>query len=1207
MQEDYEAELRMALAEGLVSREEAAALGEEARRLGRTPLELLKERGQLSDASLAALKQADLESTLKPGSKLDGAATLGPALTLKDRDKVDPPFPIPGWDRYQGVRFLGQGGMGQVFLAYDLRLRRNVALKFVRGDDAELVRRLLSEARAQARVEHERVCQVHEVGEVQGRPYIAMQFVDGLPSGQLAGELTVEQKALVLRDAAEGVHAAHRAGLIHRDLKPSNILVERTDDGRLKPFVMDFGLAHDWSEKGATATGSVLGTPHYMAPEQARGEVERLDRRADVYSLGATLYFLLTGEPPIPGANGLEVLNNIATVEPRPPRAVDPNIPSDLEAIVLKCLEKDRSARYDSARALIEDLDRFLAGEPVQARPTGLWYRLRKKARKHRLVVAVAAVASLAVLLALGWALYTHSQATRREELTRRFTEKVEHIEALTRFSGLSPLHDTRDDQKEIRAHMAELERWIREAGGPLAEGPGNYALARGHLALRDEDKARKHLEAAWESGFHDPRVAYALALVLGHLYQDQLLEVETLPSEPEREARKQALQRRLRDPALDWLRRSKGAEVHSTEYVAALIAFYEERFDEALARLDALGNRLPWFYEAPQLRGDIFRMRAARRWNQGELEGAQADLDAGRRAYEAAAAIGESVPATYQSLAKLEYTAVVIGLYSTGDVLPSFTRGTQAVARSLQASPDDGATLMLEARLHRRLAEYHMGQLGRGEDPQAALEAALAAASKALQHGHPARDVYPEQGRILYSWARFLMTRGQDPRERLRQAEQAIQAISADARDYEFHSALGLILSTWAEYEDRIGASSAEHRQRAIESLQAATRLNPLLPDAWINLGRTYIHRTESASLGSPAEQRLRQEQDLKSAWEALQRALDINPRHYVPYIYGGRVHAQRARLHWCDEGAAPLLATALELYRKGRDINPKRPYFNNDIGKVLLAQAEQTWDHGGDPFPLLDEAQRSFEEVIRAAPQQPYGYNSLGMTHLWRATYRRAQREDMSVDARATVSAFEQAIQRAPDDPFFVTDLGDIFSLLAEASLEQGADPSLYLQRAESALRAALARNAQQPRSWLLLGRTLGVHARWRARTGTAREEDFEQAAQAFERALELEPAPRETPLVFGSLLHEWALWKKEAGRAPAPQLERGLALVEETLSNCSDSPSALLLRAKLRMIQASTEARADAQQAWRRRAREDLSRALAKNPHLASVWKE
>jgi len=314
-------------------------------------------------------------------------------------------FPVPDWDRYEQLRVLGEGGMGRVFLARDRRLERDVAMKFVRNDDPELARRVVAEARAQARVNDDRVCKVYEVGEVAGRVYIAMQYVDGKPLNELVGELTYEQKALVMRGAALGVHEAHRAGLIHRDLKPSNIMVERGVDGALRPFVMDFGIARDWNES-ATATGTVLGTPQFMAPEQARGEIKQLDRRADVYGLGATLYALLTGKAPIDGDNPLVVLNRISIDEPPRPRTLDRDLPLDLEAIVMKCLEKDRGQRYDSARALADDLGRFLDGAPVQARASaGLGYRLRKTVRRHwrALAVAVAMLAIVAVAVGYGW------------------------------------------------------------------------------------------------------------------------------------------------------------------------------------------------------------------------------------------------------------------------------------------------------------------------------------------------------------------------------------------------------------------------------------------------------------------------------------------------------------------------------------------------------------------------------------------------------------------------------------------------------------------------------------------------------------------------------------------------------------------------------------------------------------------------------------
>jgi eukaryotic-like serine/threonine-protein kinase len=859
----------------------------------------------------------------------------------------------------------------------------------------------------------------------------------------------------------------------------------------------------------------------------------------------------------------LEVLNNIASVEPSPPRALDPNIPTDLEAIVLKCLEKDRSARYDSARALIEDLDRFLAGEPVQARSTGLWYRLRKKALKHRLVVSVAAAALLAVTLALGSALYTHSQATRREQLARSFTEKVEYIEALARYSGLSPLHDTREDREKIRARMAELEGQIREAGA-LAVGPGHYALARGYLALGDEASAHTHLELAWKSGFTNPRVAYALALVLGRRYQDELLEAERLRSIEER---RRDIQARYRDPALDWLRRSQGADVHSSEYVAALIAFYEDDFDGALAKLDAMGNRLPWFYEAPQLRGDILQARAMRRWNQGDLEGARADFEAGRRAYSAAAAIGESVPAVHQALAKLEANVMIVQVYSQGgDVLPPFTRGMEAVTRALQAAPEEPASLMLKARFHRRLAE---SQNNRWQDSEANVDAALEAAHAALQRGHPVREVQLELARIHQQQARSRRNRSQDPFESLRQAEQALQVISPADRDYEFHTILGSIFSLWTACEEDVGIRSEAHRDQAIEALREATRLDPRLADAWTNLGRAYINRArqtgDRATEASAASAPSRQEEDLKQSWEASRRAIELNPMNWVTYFNGGDALEELAARRQCLEDAPWLLGQALELYQRGLAVNSRSQHLQSGVGTVLLSQAEHAWRSGGEPFPLLDEAQLAFEKALVLAPEQVHSYNNLGQVHALRALYRGARGEEPTASVRAAVASFEKALQQAPGDFLPRTNLGKALRTLAEYELTRGRDPSATLHRSEKELREALRHNPRAAEAWGYLGETHALLLRWKARQGQAREEDFAEAAREFEQALQLAPQQHETRLASASLQHAWGQWKKKAGRVPAPQLERGLALVEEVLKSCPKHPGALLLRAK------------------------------------------
>src|SRR5262245_56973321 len=571
-----EVELRIAVAEGLLSRPEADQLGEEARHKQLSPLVLLVQQGRVSEASYQSLFAAALNDPVWRAEGNQGSASTY-TMTAPPPTSDEPPFPVASWDRYSNVRFLGQGGMGKVYLAVDTRLRREVAIKFVRGDDAEHVRRLIAEARTQARVIHDRICKVYEVGEVEGKVYIAMQYIHGKPLGKTAGELTLEQKVMLVRGAAEGIHEAHRVGIVHRDIKPSNIMVERSDDGEIRPYVMDFGLAHSAQEAGATQTGAVLGTPRYMAPEQAHGSAAKLDRRADVYSLGATLYHLVTGEPPVPGETIAEVIHNLVTVEPRPLRAIDHNIPIDLEAIVLKCLEKERSARYDSARALADDLGRFLNGEPVLARPAGTWYRLRQRMVKNRRLVVASAAALIALGVAIGWGIKTRLDAGERERLARQFAEKVVRIEALARESALAPQHDIRGDRKALRDRMAEIEAVMQQAGD-VAAGAGHYALGRGYLALDDDDRARRELEAAWQAEFREPQAAYALAIVMGHLYRRGLLAAERIENKQLREARKRDIEKQFRDPALDYLNRSRGAETPSPEYVAALVAFYEGR-----------------------------------------------------------------------------------------------------------------------------------------------------------------------------------------------------------------------------------------------------------------------------------------------------------------------------------------------------------------------------------------------------------------------------------------------------------------------------------------------------------------------------------------------------------------------------------------------------------------------------------------------------
>ncbi|AGP40472.1 serine/threonine-protein kinase [Sorangium cellulosum] len=1200
MSPEHEAELRVALTEGLVTRAEADALGEEARDLKRSPLALLVERGKLTEETLASLLAgalpSDATATATATATASAAVTAAPdAPAQSRRDRGVPSFPVKGWDRYEPLRFLGQGGMGMVFLARDARLHRDVALKFVRGDDARSRRRLIAEARAQARVSHERVCEVYEVGEVSGQVYIAMQHIDGVPLSALAGQLTVEQKARVLRDAALGVHEAHREGLIHRDLKPSNIMVEHSEEGELWPYVMDFGLARS-SAGGTTETGDVLGTPHFMSPEQARGETSKLDRRADVYSLGATLYALLTGEPPFTGETTLEVLTRLVAEEPRPPRELDRDIPEDLEAITLKCLEKDRSARYDSARALADDLDRFLNGDAVAARATGAWYRLQKRLAKHRRAVAAAAVAGAVVLGALGFGLRARSEAAARERLARRFTEQVEQIESMARYSALSPLHDIRGDQAAIRAKMGELEAEIRRAG-PIAVGPGNYALGRGYLALDDEDRALSALEAAWSHGFHEPRAAYALALVLGHRYREQLLETAAIKNKEQREAKRQEVRRLYRDPALAYLAQSAGADLPSKEYVAALVAFYEDRFDEALKQLDSLGGELPWFYEAPALRGDILVARAAQRWGHGDREGAVADFDAGRKAYAAAGAIGESSPAVLSAMGELEYAALYMELYGEGNVKPHFERGEEAVGRALAASPDRYASLVLEARLYRRFAEH---VASRGGEVDALLGKAIAAAERAVAVEPTGLRARREIGRSYYQWGGYRQERGQDPRAELQKAIAIFETIGPEDRDYDDHTYAGLIFQVWADYEDQAGLDSLPNRGKSIEAYLAAIRLDDRQMPAWINLGATYFTRASQPRCRDP-------EGDLEQARSALDRARALNPKHVVSYFFLGGIHglmAERKRARGGD--ARPDLTAALAQYREGLTINPAMPQLHNGAGIVLIGLAREAWDHGGDPAPFLDQALAAFNQAIAEAPEQGFGYHNVGEALVQRALYQSARGEDPGPTVREGIPVIQKAIDRIPQLAPPWANLGTLHTIHAEFQLTQARDPQASLAEATAALQQALRRNPSDAQSHRYLGEARATRARFLAGRGQARAVDFESAAEEFQKAMDLTPDDQDHRRAFGHFCRVWAEWQATEGRDPGPSLRRGLTLADQVLKARPEWPDARILRASLLLAEAQAAIRAGEQREEEGRAAEDFGKALAANPNLEHAWR-
>jgi serine/threonine-protein kinase len=239
--------------------------------------------------------------------------------------------------------------------------------------DLQTTVRFLWEAQAQARIEHDYICKVYEVGEVKTQPYIAMQYIDGISLKELNKYLTLEEKVEILKNVATALQTAHSLGIIHRDIKPSNIMVERRQEGNWHPYIMDFGLARNLEAQDHTHSSVVMGTPCHMAPKQVAdifGQTSQIDRRTDIYGLGMTCYEILSGQLPYSNDSITQILLKVRQIEVTPLRKLDHSIPIDLETIVMKCLEKEPAQRYESAKAMAEDLQRYLDGEPIKATTT---------------------------------------------------------------------------------------------------------------------------------------------------------------------------------------------------------------------------------------------------------------------------------------------------------------------------------------------------------------------------------------------------------------------------------------------------------------------------------------------------------------------------------------------------------------------------------------------------------------------------------------------------------------------------------------------------------------------------------------------------------------------------------------------------------------------------------------------------------------------
>ncbi|HRI52836.1 MAG TPA: protein kinase, partial [Pseudomonadota bacterium] len=439
---------------------------------------------------------------------------------------------------------------------------------------------------------------------------------------------------------------------------PANIMLERRADGNLHPVIMDFGLARDTNESaGMTESGAVMGTAAFMSPEQARGQIKQLDRRTDVYSLGATLFDILTGRPPFITDSMAETLLKVMFDDPPSLREFVPEAPEALDIIVSKSLNKEAAQRYATARDLADDLGRFLGNRNIAGKRLSLWYRIRYRAARNKPLFAVGAALLSCLLALVGYgirtritALQKERQARQQAEIAQRLGQEITNLDWLLRSARQMPLHDLGREKAIMRKRMAQLQSELAEYG-EVSRALGHYALGRGHMALREYPQALEQLQTAINFGNQRAEVHYALGFVLGKHYERAMGEARLAGGGEWARKQLKELAPKYLTPAIASLSQARAMKLDAPEYLEGLIAYYKGEYDAALQHAMAALQAAPWLFEASQLIGDVHLQRGLAAMDAAKFAPAEQELNAAVAGYKEATRLGQSDAEAYEAL----------------------------------------------------------------------------------------------------------------------------------------------------------------------------------------------------------------------------------------------------------------------------------------------------------------------------------------------------------------------------------------------------------------------------------------------------------------------------------------------------------------------------------------------------------------------------
>lgn len=882
--------------------------------------------------------------------------------------------------RYKLLELLGEGGMGKVYKAHDKRLNRYVALKFLKENNPEKQKRFLQEAKAQAKLKSDGICKIYEVGEMDGKSFISMQYIEGKNLRETAKEMNLEMKVSIIKKVAEGLQEAHKLGILHRDINPSNIMVERDENGEYKPYIMDFGLAKEVAEPSLTQDGVIMGTLFYMSPEQASGANQNLDRRSDIYSLGATLYEILSGEPPFKG-EFVEVLEKIRKEEPEPLRKKNPSIPKDIESIANKCLEKDPNLRYKNTKELVEDLNRFLNGEPVKARKTTFFYYLFKKIKKNKAVFLTLFIALFIFLVfSLIW-INERVSYVKGIKIMQKFGEEIKEVESIMRYSHLLPLHNNLKERNTIFEKIEKIKEKMKEIG-KIGEGPGNYAIGRAYFSLGDMRGAYEYYGRALKSQYEDPEFFYSYGMLLGELYKEELKDIERIKNKELKEAKRKKAEEKYKNEALYYMKKGKTAQKDMVKYAEALIYFYERDYQNALKVISKLMDNPTPFYEIYKLKGDIYLFKGKEKDSTGNYESAMEEYLKAEEEYSKAKGIGRSDIEIYLSNADL-FKAKLKLKAQKGELDEKILKDAlREIENASVINPENERVYNLKSLLCWSWANEILKY---GKDPSRYLEEAISSAGKAIEIRKDYPEAYTNRGISYVILASYEKQNGLDPLNSIEKGiENYRQAIIIDPQNMEPYVNAGNAYTLLVDYYISKGEEPLELMEKAVENYEKALEIYPELPQILNNSGIIYQYKGEYEK-----EKGRDPRHFLKIAIEKQKKAVEINPNYPGALLNLGVNYAEIA-LYESSKGISPEknFNISNDYYKKALSINPNYAMALNNLASNYIEMAEYKISSKENPEELFKLAEETLIQNIKI-DNSAYPLNDFGELYFARGLF--------------------------------------------------------------------------------------------------------------------------------------------------------------------------------------------------------------------------